>query len=255
MRLLKLGGSIITKKDGWREADLKNIGALAKAVVRAWKKSTRDWVIVNGAGSFGHPLVVKYGINDGVKNAEQKLGFAITHEACTELSVLVTSALNAEGAPAIALPPATIITSKNKRIHSFNTKIVDDYLESGYLPVLFGDMVPDIELGGSVCSGDQIISYLGKKSERIILATNVDGVLDDKGKVVPLITLDNFDEVAKHIKEPKAADVTGAMAGKIKELLELDTPSFIVNGLKSERVEALMMGKEAECTQIRPVRK
>ena len=251
MKLLKLGGSIITKKDGWREADLKTIEELAKVFARAWKKSERDWVLVHGAGSFGHPLVVKYGINEGVKSAEQKLGFAITHEACSELSVLVTSALNSEGAPAIAIPPATIITSKNKRIHSFNTKIIDDYLESGYLPVLFGDMVPDIELGGSVCSGDQIISYLGKKAERIILATNVDGVLDDKGEIIPQITNNNFADISKHLKEPKGKDVTGAMAGKIKELLELDTPSYIVNGMMPDRVEALMLGKDAVCTEIK----
>lgn len=251
MKLLKLGGSVITRKEGWREADLKTIEQLAKVVVRAWKKSERDWVLVHGAGSFGHPLVVKYCINDGVKNSAQKLGFAITHEACSELSVLMTSALNTEGAPAISIPPSMIITSKNKRIHSFNTKIIDDYLQSGYLPVLFGDMVPDLDLGGSVCSGDQIISYLGRKADRIILSTNVDGVLDEKGNVIPMITSENFTEVSKHFRESKTADVTGAMAGKIKELLELETTSFIVNGLKPERLEALMLGQKAECTEIR----
>jgi len=251
MKLLKLGGSVITRKAGWREADLKNIEMLAKSVARAWKKSERDWILVHGAGSFGHPLVVKYGIDNGVKNTEQKLGFAITHEACSELSVLVTGALNTEGAPAISIPPATVILSKNKRIYSFNTKIIDDYMEAGYLPVLFGDMVPDIELGGSVCSGDQIISYLGKKADRIILATNKDGVLDDIEEVIPLITSSNFSDISRHLKAPNSKDVTGAMAGKIKELLELDTPSYVVNGLKPERVEALMLGKKEICTEIR----
>ncbi len=250
MKLLKLGGSVITRKSGWREADLKAIEALADVVASAWKKSERDWVLVHGAGSFGHPLVVKYGINDGVKNAAQKLGFAMTHEACSELSVLVVGTLNSAGMPAVPVPPAMVITSKNRRIHSFNTKVVDDYLKSGYVPVLFGDMVPDIELGGSVCSGDQIISYLGKAAERILLATNVDGVLDDKGKVIEQITGRNFADVSRHFKSAEG-DVTGAMAGKIKELLELDTPSYVVNGLKPERVEALMLGKRAVCTEIR----
>ena len=248
--MLKLGGSVITRKSGWREADLKGIEALAKVIASAWKKSERDWVLVHGAGSFGHPLVVKYGINDGVKNSAQKLGFAMTHEACSELSVLVTSALNSEGVPAVPVPPAMVIVSKNKRIHSFDTKVVNDYLESGYIPVLFGDMVPDMELGGSVCSGDQIISYLGKGAERILLATNVDGVLDDKGKVIETITSKDFAGISHHFKA-KEGDVTGAMAGKIKELLELDTPSYVVNGLKPERVEALMLGKKALCTEIR----
>ena len=50
MKLLKLGGSIITNKEGWRVADLKVIEELAKVVARAWKKSSRDWVLVHGAG-------------------------------------------------------------------------------------------------------------------------------------------------------------------------------------------------------------
>jgi len=252
MRILKLGGSVLTNKQGWREkADLKRIEALCSAVASAWRKSSRDWVIVHGAGSFGHPLVVKYGINDGVQSYEQKLGFAITHEACCELSVFVTGALNTAGVPAVSIPPAMIITSRNKRILSFNTKIIDDYMGSGYIPVLFGDMVPDVELGGSVCSGDQIIAYLGKKAERVILATNVDGVLDDKGKAIPQITSSNFAEISRHLKAPEGKDVTGAMEGKIRELLELDTPSYIVNGLKPERVEGLMLGKKETCTEIR----
>ncbi len=251
MKLLKLGGSIITNKAGWREANLKAIEALAKTFAKAWKKSSRDWVVVHGAGSFGHPLVVKYKINNGITSSEHKQGFAITHEACSELSVLVTSALNSEGVPAISIPPAMIITSKGKRIHSFNNKIVDDYLERGFVPVLFGDMVPDVELGGSVCSGDQLISYLGKKADMIVLATDVDGVLDSDGKVIEEITNANFADVAKHLKKPKIQDVTGAMEGKLKELLELSTPSYIVNGLVPERVEAAMLGKKTVCTKIR----
>ena len=250
MNLLKLGGSLLTNKSGWREANVKTIEILAKAVAKAWKKSSRDWVIVHGAGSFGHPLVVKYGINNGIKNTEQKLSFVITHEACMELSILVCSALNSEGVPAISVPPAVVLTSNKKRIHSFNTKLIEDYLASGYVPVLFGDMVPDLELGGSVCSGDQIISYLGKGAEKIVLATDVDGVLDDTGKVIPIINESNFQEIAKHLKDSNKKDVTGAMAGKLKELIELETPSYIVNGLKPERVEALMLGKDAVCTRV-----
>ena len=114
--------------------------------------------------------------------------------------------------------------------------------------MIFGDMVPDIELGGSVCSGDQIISYLGKKADVIIHATNVDGVLDDNGKLIPLITNENFKNI--HFKK-KEKDVTGSMKGKIEELLSLETPSFVINGLKSERLEAAICGKEFKGTQIK----
>ena len=39
---------------------------------------------------------------------------------------------------------------------------------------------------------------------------------------------------------------------KIKELLELDTPSYIFNAEDTEKLEALIKGKETVCTVIRP---
>ena len=249
MKIIKLGGSIITKKKGWQEANLENIRMLAKVVAKVWKKSDREWILIHGAGSFGHPLVIEYDLNNGVKSTKQKLGMARTHKSCIELSMLLVDALQKEGVPAISIPPAAITISKNKRIYSFDGKKVEDYLEAGFFPVLFGDMVPDIELGGSVCSGDQLISYLGKKAELIIHATNVDGVLDDSGNVIPVITKANFHEMSVDLTK-KDKDVTGAMKGKISELLGLDTPSIIINGLKAERVEAAMLGKKVYGTMV-----
>ncbi len=250
MKVLKIGGSLITKKSGYREADGANIAKLAKAVAAVWKKGVRDFILVHGAGSFGHALVLKHGINDGVQSAQQKLGYADTHAACSELSLMFVKALVEAGAPAVSIPPAVIITQKDKRISRFDMKVVDDYLRSGYLPVLYGDMVPDTVLGGSVCSGDQIVAYLGKGADFVVLATNVDGVLDERGAVIPKITGADFAEVSKHLRH-EPGDVTGAMAGKLKELLALDTVSYIVNGAHPERLEALMAGRPAVCTEVR----
>lgn len=250
MKIVKIGGSFITKKSGYREADGANIASIANAMAAIWKKGMRDFILVHGAGSFGHALVLKHGLNEGVQSAAQKLGYADTHAACSELSLLLVKGLVEAGAPAVSIPPAVIITQKGGRILRFDMKTVDGYLRSGYLPVLYGDMVPDSSLGGSVCSGDQIVAYLGKGAERVVLATNVDGVLDDSGKVIPKITSANFNEISRHLKG-SAGDVTGAMAGKLKELLALDTPAYIVNAANPERIEALLAGKAAVCTEVR----
>ncbi|NYZ73666.1 uridylate kinase, partial [Candidatus Micrarchaeota archaeon] len=202
-------------------------------------------------GSFGHAVVIKHGLQDGVKNTEQKLGYADTHASCAELSSMVVRALIENGAPAISIPPAMVLTLKDKRISSFNTKVIDDYLQSGYLPVLYGDMVPDSILGGYPCSGDQIVAYLGKGADIVVLATDVDGVLDDKGNVVPLVTSANFQEISKHLKHTEN-DVTGGMKGKLEELLALGTVSSIVNADHPERIEALFSGKTLLCTKIEP---
>lgn len=250
MKVLKIGGSFITKKSGYREPDQAHLAKAAKAVASIWKNGLRDFVLVHGAGSYGHPLVIKHGINDGIDGDGKRIGYSDTHAACSELSLLFVKALIAEGVPAVSIPPAAIIRQKNKRIDDFREDVVNGYLSAGYLPVLYGDMVPDSALGGSVCSGDQIVAYFGWKAEAMILATIMDGVLDDKGNVIPLVTSANFPEVSKHLRESEG-DVTGAMAGKLRELLAFKTPSYIVNAAHPDRIEALMAGRKAICTEVR----
>ncbi len=254
MIIVKLGGSVLTDKSGYRKMRPGNISVLAKAISAAWRRGARDMVLVHGAGSFGHALVKKHGLESGVKNTAQKLGFADTHAACSELSLALVEALIENGAPAVSVPPAIVLSLKGGRISGFDTKIVDDYLRSGYLPVLYGDMVPDSELGGYPCSGDQIVAYLGKRATLCVLATDKDGVLDDAGKPVPLITKKNFGEISRHFA-PTPNDVTGGMRGKVEELLGLDVVSYVVNAAHPERIEAILAGKDAVCTKIDPMGK
>ena len=250
MIVLKLGGSAITKKHGYMRPDAAGIARLASAVARAWRAGVRNVVLVHGAGSFGHAPVLRYGINNGVRSGKQRLGYAITHSSVSRLSSLVADALLKKGVPAVSIPPAAIVRQENRRIASFDSKIVLGYIKAGYLPVLYGDMVLDSRLGGSVCSGDQIAAHLGRKASRMIFATNVDGVLAC-GKTVPEITKENFAEVKRHLLSSGAPDVTGGMAGKIAEILSVKTPAYVVNAKKPERVVALLLGKKAICTKIK----
>ena len=249
MQILKLGGSVLTKKHGFMEADTASIAKLASIVGKAYKAGVRDLIIVHGAGSFGHAPVIKYKLNNGVKTKKQTWACALTHSACSHFSSHVTDALIKEGVPAMSVPPADIARSKNRRIVFMDRKVVFAHIKAGYIPVLFGDMIPDSKLGCSVCSGDQIVAYFGKYASRVIMATNVDGVLVH-GKVVPFITRKNFGEVKRHLHCSGAPDVTGGMEGKIREIMECRAPAYIVNAKKPARVLALLMGKKAVSTRI-----
>lgn len=251
MIVLKIGGSAITDKTKYARVSRKGIRAVSSAISRAWKRGRRDIIVVHGAGSFGHPQVERYKIGKGIKGKGGMLGFARTHSSVSSLSVLIVNALIQKGVPAISVPPVALIIQKNKRIASFYTKAVNELLRNGYLPVLYGDMVLDRDMGGSVCSGDQIAAYLGKKAEKIIFASNVDGILA-KGRLVRRITKKNRRKVLGEIGGAKGIDVTGGMRGKIKELMRIKKPSYIVNALRPERVSALLLGKKAVCTKIVP---
>lgn len=248
MQILKLGGSVITKKFDYLESDDKNIESLAKTLAEVWNPKMQ-LVLIHGAGSFGHAPVIAHGINSGVKTKKQILGFADTHSSCTYLSNLLVDRLIKNGVPAVTITPAVVIRQNNGKITKFDVGTVKEYLKKGYLPVLHGDMVLDNKIGGSVCSGDQISAYLGKKAKTIIMGTNVDGVIAD-GKVVEKITKKNIREVEKHIKHSGAPDVTGGMIGKVKELLKTKKRAYIVNATKTKRIEDILKGRKTICTEI-----
>ena len=249
MQVLKLGGSVLTKKDGYMELDHKNIDSLAKMLGSVWKSGTRNLILIHGAGSFGHPLVLKYGLDNGIRTDAQKAGMALTHAACTCLSQALIDALVKNDVPAVTVPPISIGKLSNKRISKFDSSVVSSLLSSGFLPVLHGDMMLDEKLGGAVCSGDQLVSYFGKDAERVVLGTNVDGIIAD-GKVVPKITKQNLSEILKHVKGSESADVTGGMRGKLEELLRMGRPAYIANALHPERIEKLLRGEKALCTLV-----
>jgi isopentenyl phosphate kinase len=250
MQVLKFGGSVLTNKAGFMEADSGNIKSLAGMLGRAWKNGLRSLILIHGAGSFGHPLVEKYGLHGKISTPAQKEGVEKTHSACVSLCMMLVGALEGEGVPAVPLHPYDLGKLKNGRISSFDREKVETALKEGSLPVLHGDMMPDSELGYGVCSGDQLVSYFGKDAEGVIFGTNVDGVLNDEGKLIESINAGNFGEISKHFKKPEYADVTGGMEGKIREIMEIGRPAYVANALFPERVEALLEGRDTPCTRI-----
>ncbi len=250
MQVLKLGGSVLTKKHGYMELDRNNIHALASMLGNVWKSGVRDILLIHGAGSFGHPLVLKYGLGDGIRTDAQREGMAITHSTCTRLSLALVDALVENNVPAITVSPHSAGILENGRIKRFDSSIAGGLLSAGMMPVLHGDMMLDEKKGGAVCSGDQLVSYFGKNAERVILGTNVDGIMAD-GKLVPEITSRNLEDILSHVRGSGSADVTGGMRGKLEELLRMGRPAYIANALHPERIEKLLRGESAPCTVVK----
>jgi len=248
MQIIKLGGSVITRKGGFEEANLPALRMLCKEIAHAHKNGGK-FIIVHGAGSFGHPHVLKYKIKDGVRTPSQALGFAKTHESVAKLSSLVVAELTRAGVPAVSIAPLAIVRTRNKKIIEFCTDAIDSLLSLGITPVLYGDVVIDEKTGGCVVSGDTILSALAKRARKLLLFTNVDGIY--AGKVlVKQINKRNASSILKHVGNSKHADVTGGMRGKLLELLKTGKPAFIANGSKPSTVRTLLAGKKCICTRI-----
>jgi len=259
LSILKMGGAAITDKKGYERAKPAAIRVLARAAAKALSSGSTGLIIVHGAGSFGHPQVIKYGIRKGVRTKRQKIGFRKTQESVAKLSTIVMRELLHAKVPAVLFPTYSLLSQRRGRISHFNLAPVKAALKAGLVPVMSGDMVSDSALGGSVCSGDQVISYLCSKLKiaRTVFATDVDGVFtadpkkNKKAKLFTSICLCNLRKLRGSLGSSRHADVTGGMKGKLAELAGIKSNIYVANASKPDRIHKLLTGKKALSTRIR----
>ena len=256
--ILKIGGSVITDKNGELAARTEVINRLAEETEKA---NVKNLIIVHGGGSFGHPTAQKYGIKEGLREEAQKVGFAETHHVMTVLNGLVMDSLVWHNIPALSVTPSSCVVTENGRIKFFEGAVLKMLLEMGFVPVLYGDAVLDEKLGFTVLSGDQLVSYLARKfgAGKMIIGVDTDGLYDADPKVVKNaklyahLTLSELEKVKSKLGGSTATDVTGGMVGKIAELVPAvaqGIPVAMVNAAKPNRVYKALMEEAVEGTVI-----
>ena len=261
MIILKIGGSILTNKDSTSEVDELSLKRIASEIKSSMDTSPKHLVIVHGAGSFGHPPAKKYKIGEAFDESEypqKRLGFCEIQNQVKKLNMYICEAFINEGLPAIAVPASGFITATNKRITDGNLDLFETYLEKGFVPVIYGDVVLDNELEFCVISGDQSIQYLAKNlnPEQVILGTDVDGVYNKNPKTHDdAIFFDKFTSLEEldTFEGTTNVDVTGGMVGKIKELLylaDLGIESKIINAEVEGNIFKVLEKKEVKGTVI-----
>ncbi len=266
--ILKIGGSIITDKDSSvAKVDYDNLNRVCEEIKQSFMEENihpqleDGLVLVHGAGSFAHPPASKYKIGQAFSEEElpeKRIGFTETLVAGRKLDTCVCEALWKHDIPAVSLPPSSFITTTNKRITDCNLDLIKRYLELGFVPVLYGDVVLDTNEKFVVISGDQIIQNLASRMsfDRVVLGTDVDGVYDKNPKKhsdAKLIENVHSIEDITQIESTTNVDVTGGMIGKVKELLDLaysGVSSEIVNANKPGIIAASLQNKKVKGTKI-----
>jgi isopentenyl phosphate kinase len=256
--ILKIGGSVITDKNGELAARTEAINRLAEEIQKA---NVKELIIVHGGGSFGHPTAQKYGIKEGLREDTQKVGFSETHHVMTVLNGLVLDSLVWHNIPALSVTPSCCVVTENGRIKHFEDAVLKMLLKMGFVPVLCGDVTLDEKLGFTVLSGDQIVAYLARKFDatRIVMGVDTDGLYDADPKVAknaklyPHLTLSELKKVKEKLGRSTAVDLTGGMLGKITEIIpaiEQEIPVAIVNAAKPNYVYKALRGEAVEGTVI-----
>lgn len=222
--LLKLGGSLITDKTKARSFRPEAVRQIARQVVqlRAREPETR-LVIGHGSGSFGHFEARKYNTIAGVATAEDRLGFVKVGRVAAELSQLAQREFHAFGLPAMRFQPSSSLIASDRHIAAFDWRALFMALDHGLIPLIHGDIALDEKIGGTIISTEAIFAHLVKPLmvEQIILLGAVDGVLNQRGQVIPRITPASFDQIRSTLAGSHGVDVTGGMLQKVAAMVAL----------------------------------
>lgn len=242
--IIKLGGSVVTKKDSKIPQVRNSVITRIAHEIKQLSQEKYQFILVHGAGSFGHPIVKKYNLHLGMKTDEQKLAFSQTQQNMLKLNSIIMKHLLEANISATSFPPHNFVVQSAGKLNYLELGMIKKYLVNNQIPILFGDMVLDDKWGCSVLSGDTIVSYLAKKlkADQVIFLSDVDGISDSdpkknpQAKLIPQITNKNLKQVLKGLTPTERVDVTGEMQGKIlaikRDLSKI--PVYVINGLKDD---------------------
>ncbi len=263
--ILKIGGSLITdKKSTEPSVNEEALRRICKEIGDAYRKMKPDTglVVVHGAGSYGHQIVMKTGIDSGIKSEENLTDFAITQKLQNELNCIVVGELIKNNVPAFAFQCSSHAVMNAKNLEMMFSGAAEGLVSIGMVPVAFGVPAYDMDQKCSILSGDKIAPFfaISFRAAKIIHATDVDGVftadpkMSDNAKLIEIIDSSNFEEVKKCLSGSSAADVTGGMAGKISELADLSKlgiESVIINGSVPGRILSALLDEKVQGSVIR----
>ncbi|MDO5852073.1 MAG: isopentenyl phosphate kinase [Methanobacteriaceae archaeon] len=260
MIILKIGGSAITKKNAIKPTiDHENLDRICSEL----QYTNQQLILIHGAGSYGHIYAKQYEVGSKIEtnSKERLMGVAKTQNSAQKLNNIVCEKLQEYQIPAIGIQPSAFIRNKNGKIIKFDYSIIKQYLDDGFVPVLYGDAILDEnnDIKSSILSGDQIIKYLGEnlRPEKVILGSDVDGIYTknpneyDDAELLEVVTKDT---ILESDSTHDAADVTGGMNGKINELLELAKKgvcSQIINAEKPGNIRNILENKKIKSTIIK----
>ncbi len=239
--IIKIGGSCVSNKMLLYKALKTKVPEDIKAALKINQEainqiaeeisitysSMKKMIILTGVGSPGHFTVLKHDLHKGNnRTLEQHIGLLEAQIAVNRLRQTILEAFLRYQIPAVQFYASSMYESDRMRIITANTNNIGKFMGVGMVPVISGDMVPDISMGYSVLSGDQILADLANKfnPKKIVYGSDVDGIyntdpkLDSNSQLIPEISRN---EIETRIEEISGGDASGQMKGKLTEIKNL----------------------------------
>ncbi|MCJ7424412.1 isopentenyl phosphate kinase [Candidatus Bathyarchaeota archaeon] len=256
--MIKLGGSVITDKS--REFTSRNevIDRLAREIHCFVGRSRTKLIVAHGGGSFPHVYAKQYKIHLGGYSNETAEGVSRVQNSAARLNRLVVERMMEIGENPISIQPSACVLARNSRIIRWNTTILEKALDSGLVPVPYGDVAFDEAKGCCILSTEEILRYLATRLtvSKIVIGIKEKGVLDRNGKLIPVVSKSNLKGVLEWVKGSSGIDVTGGMRSKILTLYEIakandEIECVIVDVSKPDALKNCLEGKHVTGTIIR----
>jgi isopentenyl phosphate kinase len=246
--VVKLGGSFITQKDRlftFREKEVKEAAS-------AMKGTKRDFAIVHGGGSFGHPVAKRFGLSGSTFN-KSSVGVSETRLAMHNLSYLLYIQLGTVGFRPYLLNSSSLLRMDGGPISGYST-LLSELVRTGLTPMTHGDVQLFYE-GYRIVSGDHLAYLLCKalKPSRMVYVFDQPGILKtpgDPASVIPEMTVSQ----ARELKFGGAEDVTGGLTTKVRtacEIASLGVETCFVSGFDKESLIKALNSEKFSGTVLR----
>lgn len=264
LALVKLGGSLLTDKEGDAQARREVITRLAQEAAEARQAGAPAFVLGHGSGSFGHVAARRAGLGrDAVSagDAARLLGACETQRQAARLHGLLLDALHAAGCPAFSLPPSAASIAEDGALVEIAIEPVRLALDLGLVPVVCGDVVLDRRLGATVCSTETVLRALAARwtdddrpVTRALWLGDTDGIYDAEGTTIEVLDEDRVEAVLDMVGSARGTDVTGGMRHRLAQVRALaarGVTSWIGNGLTPGHLRRALLGKTVPGTVFR----
>jgi len=251
LAVVKLGGSIITQKNAPFTPNLEAMRKISVEMGRLYKLGWR-FIIVLGGGSYGHPVAREY-MYSGLMTSGEALS-AITR-AMLELSGVFAEVASEYGLNPVIYPPHAFCKPRGLK-PNYCWDVVRRAFWYDATPIVYGDAYPGYS-SVQIVSGDELAVEAACElgAERLVYLTDVPGVYDSEGRLIPLLTRAGLQELLEHesIGGSTAVDVTGGMRRKLQAILELGCQGLKVvigAGTKPETLALALEGRREAGTWV-----
>lgn len=249
--LIKFGGSFMTDAAGPDGLDL----AVTRRLAQELAACATPLLLVHGTGAVGKPAALRHGFVDTgcVPAAKTAIGAEI-RASIAALNARVVATLRAAGIAAEGCGAARFFRDDCRTFHASAAAELTAMLAAGTVPVLHGDMLRQADGSWQVFSSDVILERLAAllPVRLTLLLTNVDGVLDAQGRVIPELSEASVDQVDRQASDD--TDVSGGMRAKLRSAFAAAAHSqrcLIANGATPGVLAAALRGEPVPGTRIR----